>query len=185
MERMHRLISIAAATGLLWPVYSAHAALINLDLSTWVVEQYELNVQADASWTVSGAENEIAFQSVNADASIFHGGFESVGTRIEGTFEVATANDDDLIGFVFGYQNRGQYYLFDWKQADQGAAGLGFAERGMTVKVVDTGGVDPTGRDCKLNCVTAHRPLPLMIKEMGNERNRNTRRYCIPGPQDR
>jgi hypothetical protein len=50
------------------------------------------------------------------------------------------------MGFVFGYQNRGQFYLFDWKQADQNDP-LGFAAAGMNIKAVDTGGGDPTGHD--------------------------------------
>ena len=28
-------------------------------------------------------------------------------------------------------------------------------------------GIAPSVRDCKLNCVTAHRPIPLIMKEMG------------------
>src|SRR5690606_4520946 len=34
-----------------------------------------------------------------------------------------------------GYQDRGHYYLFDWKQGDQ--THRGFAEAGMTLKVVE------------------------------------------------
>src|SRR5688572_16607658 len=50
------------------------------------------------------------------------------------------------MGFVFGYQNRGQYYLFDWKQSEQNDP-LGFVDAGMSVKVVNNGGSDPTGAD--------------------------------------
>ena len=38
-------------------------------------------------------------------------------------------------------------HLFDWKQADQTATGYGFSERGMSVKLVQTGGGDPSAPD--------------------------------------
>ncbi|MDH3467154.1 MAG: hypothetical protein OES26_14820, partial [Gammaproteobacteria bacterium] len=37
--------------------------------------------------------------------------------------------------------------------------------------------VIPRIGDCKLNCVTAYRPIISMIKEKVNEQNRDTRRY--------
>jgi RHS repeat-associated protein len=55
---------------------------------------------------------------------------------MDGTWRVNTTADDDYIGFVFGYQNSEHFYLFDWKKADQNDP-LGFAERGMSVKVVN------------------------------------------------
>jgi hypothetical protein len=84
---------------------------------------------------------------VNADASILLSDFDITNQQIEGSWRVDTASDDDFMGFVFGYQGRGEYYLFDWKQSDQSDP-LGFAERGMSVKVVSVpGGADPTGAD--------------------------------------
>ncbi len=63
--------------------------------------------------------------------------FTLANERVEGTFKVVqtTGVDDDHIGFVFGYQDSRHYYLFDWKKADQNDP-LGFAEKGMSVKVV-------------------------------------------------
>ena len=80
--------------------------------------------------------NSVATQTVNADASILLSDFALVDDRIEGSWRVDTTSDDDYMGFVFGYQDSQHFYLFDWKQFDQGDA-LGFAERGMSVKVVD------------------------------------------------
>ncbi len=37
--------------------------------------------------------------------------------------------------------------------------------------------------DCKFNCVTVHRPLALMMAEMGDEQNRDTGRHCGAGSQ--
>ncbi len=46
------------------------------------------------------------------------------------------AGDDDIMGFVWGWQNADQYYLFQWKQVTQawyGCTGLA----GMSVRLVD------------------------------------------------
>ncbi len=117
-----------------------------IDLSTWTVVQYELNAQDDANWALD-ATNTVVEQTINADASIFLSDFDIASTQIEGSWRVDTSGDDDYMGFVFGYQGRGHYYLFDWKQLDQGDA-LGFAQHGMSVKVIEVdGGGDPTGLD--------------------------------------
>jgi len=98
--------------------------------------------------------NTTASQVVNADASILLSNFNAAGQQIAGSWRVNTSSDDDFMGFVFGYQNRGQYYLFDWKQLDQDWPGL--AERGMSVKVVNTGGSDPNAFDLGLTAGTAN-----------------------------
>lgn len=123
---------------------AAQAAPVNL--SPWSVIQYEFNDQPNANWVLSSG-NTIATQTVNADASIFLSDFNALNMVIQGSWRVTTTDDDDFMGFVFGYQGRGSYYLFDWKQADQPDP-LGFAQRGMSVKVVHTpGNADPTGSD--------------------------------------
>ena len=56
---------------------------------------------------------------------------------MEGVWRVDTGSDDDFMGFVFGYQDKGHFYLFDWKQYNQtisNRTGL----QGMCVKVVNT-----------------------------------------------
>src|SRR4029077_2776287 len=117
------------------------AAVINL--SPWTVVQYEQFDQPDANWVLSNG-NTVATQTVNADASILLSDFDAINTVINGQWRVNTTDDDDFMGFVFGFQGRGQFYLFDWKQADQNDGTFGFAERGMSVKAVNIpGGVDP------------------------------------------
>lgn len=133
-------------SGLFVSVSPVFADPVPIDLSSWTVVQYELFSQPNASWTLSNG-NTTATQSVNADASILLGGFDITGQEIEGSWKVNTSSDDDFMGFVFGFQNRGQYYLFDWKQLDQPDA-LGFADAGMSLKVVNKpAGTDPTGFD--------------------------------------
>ena len=156
MSSRHDLVALAAnvAGVLVWGLSpSASGAPVPIDLSPWTVVQYEFNSQPNASWVLSNSDTT-ASQVVNADASILLSDFDAAGQQIAGSWRVDTSGDDDFMGFVFGYQNRGQYYLFDWKQLDQDWPGL--AQRGMSVKVVNTGGTDPGPLDLGLTAGTTN-----------------------------
>jgi hypothetical protein len=57
--------------------------------------------------------------------------------RITGTMIVnPPADDDDFIGFVWGWQNPDQYYMLHWKQGAQNIGGCNSAA-GITVKLFD------------------------------------------------
>ncbi|HEV2706799.1 MAG TPA: RHS repeat-associated core domain-containing protein [Pyrinomonadaceae bacterium] len=124
------------------PAPTGAGELVNL--SPWTVKQYELNSQPNASWVKDLANNRVT-QTVNADASFLLSDFDLARAQMDGTWRVDTTSDDDFIGFVFGYQNSEHFYLFDWKQSSQNDS-LGFAERGMSVKVVNADS-PLTGRD--------------------------------------
>ncbi|MBE9061400.1 putative Ig domain-containing protein [cf. Phormidesmis sp. LEGE 11477] len=107
------------------------------DLSTWTVEQYDFtNRDVPGDWVVS-ADGTVVEQLNNSNASIFLSPTEFSNERIEGTFRTNTTEDDDFIGFVFGYQDNQHYYLFDWKQKPQNAP-YGPSESGMHVRVVNS-----------------------------------------------
>ncbi|PRQ06262.1 hypothetical protein [Enhygromyxa salina] len=57
-------------------------------------------------------------------------------SRITGTMVVNTASDDDMIGFVWGWQSASQFYLFQWKQLPQPWFGC-MGSAGMTIKKFD------------------------------------------------
>jgi hypothetical protein len=66
-------------------------------------------------------------------------------STISGTFG-ETHSDDDFIGFVFGFQSTGAFYLLDWKQETQDdpfTSGVNTASRGVTLKRIDA---TPTNR---------------------------------------
>lgn len=100
-----------------------------VNLAPWTVVQYG-GSQTNASWQ-RDATNTVVTQTINADPSILVSDFNLSNAQMEGTWRVNTSSDDDYIGFVFGYQNSGHFYLFDWKQTNQDAAA-----RGMSLKVV-------------------------------------------------
>ena len=106
-----------------------------VDLSSWSVYQYDVFNQGNASWTLAQG-NTVALQSVNADASILLSPFALTNEQIQGRWLVNTNDDDDFIGFVFGFQDDQHFYLFDWKQLDQNTTSWGNSLRGMSVKVL-------------------------------------------------
>ncbi len=110
-----------------------------VNLSTWARIQYELNSQPDGNW-VLGGDNLSVTQTVNADASILLSDFEVTDTAIQGGWRMGSSDDDDFVGFVFGYQDRGHFYLFDWKRGTQDGA-----EVGMSIKVVNLGAFSDGG----------------------------------------
>ncbi len=87
-----------------------------LDMRGWVEnEDYPF---LGARWGYSQDGTMVTHLSNAAPATLV-GGFDFANQRIFGSLRVNTTGDDDLIGFVFGYQNTEQYYLFRWKQSFQ------------------------------------------------------------------
>ena len=125
---MKRLL-IAAGLSLV----SLGAAADPIDLSSWT--ELTLNFpggQPSGNWILETG-NEAVTQVVNADPSFYLNNINQTDFSIQGSWEVQTAGDDDYMGFVFGYQNSSNFYLFDWKQGSQGYAGA-VANEGMTIK---------------------------------------------------
>jgi hypothetical protein len=109
------------------------------DLSDWEVEQFADCAQDSARWTVT-LSGRRAHQAVNANPSIFLGGSDVGSSIIHGRMSSTSA--PDFMGFVFGYQNRGNFYLFDWKKTTANWCGS-TASRGMRLRVFTT----ETGED--------------------------------------
>ncbi|WP_250565987.1 DUF4114 domain-containing protein, partial [Adonisia turfae] len=107
------------------------------NLSEWSVIEYKPDDLISANWVLE-EDSTVVRQTVNAYPSIFLSDFDLTNDRIEGSWRVDTDIDDDLMGFVFGYQDPDHFYLFDWKQATQNQPGWGIAEQGMSIKVVDS-----------------------------------------------
>jgi hypothetical protein len=82
-----------------------------------------------------------------------NGQIDVAGKTISGSFYVYTEQDDDYFGFAFGYQGRGQMYVFDWKMANQDPV-----LQGMSVKLIDTGSpnVDPERTDFSTSSNTSN-----------------------------
>jgi len=102
----------------------------NIDLNTWTQE----GDPSSGTWNVFNGGNSVE-QIDNWTASWFVSPNDFINVRIQGTFLVNPGGDDDLIGFVFGYQNpigalttpsstSVKSYFFDWKKGTQTYLGL-------------------------------------------------------------
>lgn len=124
---MHISILVVAITGQ-W----AQAGPV--DLSSWTPLTLDYSgFQSAGNWVVS-ADNLSVVQTINADPSFFLNNLNQTSYSMDGSWKVETSSDDDFMGFVFGYQNSSNFYLFDWKQAYQNEPGYGIANEGMTIK---------------------------------------------------
>ena len=105
-----------------------------IDLSPWTPLTLDFAGGQPAGNWVLEAGNTAVKQVVNADPSFYLNNRNQTQYSIDGSWQVLeTGGDDDYMGFVFGYQNSSNFYLFDWKQGTQGYVGRTAAE-GMTIK---------------------------------------------------
>lgn len=123
--------TLALASLLSTAAVGAQAAA--LDLSGWSPLTLTFAGGQPAGNWVLEAGNTAVTQTVNADPSFYLNNLNQTSYTIQGSWQVATSSDDDYMGFVFGYQNSSNFYLFDWKQASQGYVGT-TATEGMTIK---------------------------------------------------
>lgn len=106
--------------------------------SGWSAYQFKTpdddTAQGLAGYEVSG-NDLIVTQTSNAmpAAYLYNRPLENV--EITGNFGVFTDVDNDLVGFVLGWQDPEHFYLFDWKQATQ-VTSCGTANEGGALKVV-------------------------------------------------
>ena len=91
-----------------------------VDLSSWL-QQGPLE---NANWVVAD-DNKLVQQIINGGPSFFVSPNNFINGTVRGSFGVYSSDDDDWMGFVFGYKSpiAGQdnavdntYLLFDWKQ---------------------------------------------------------------------
>lgn len=117
------------------PIMSYAAPIL---LTDWVVNN-SFNFpggQGAGNWTLQSGDTAV-YQSVNGDPTMFLNP-DPLGNieNLSGTFREIDG-DDDFVGFVFGFQNTGSFYLYDWKQRNQGAYGA-TAYQGITLKRIDS-----------------------------------------------
>ena len=122
------------AAGLLSVCASGGAFADPIDLSSWSPLTLDFaGGQPAGSWVLEPG-NLAVKQVVNADPSFYLNNINQTKYSIDGSWQVLeTGGDDDYMGFAFGYQNSSNFYLFDWKQANQSYSG-GNATEGMTIK---------------------------------------------------
>ena len=111
---------------------------VPVDLTSWTELTLDFpGGQPSGNWVLGGGNTNVT-QTINADPSFYLNNLNQTSYSMDGSWQVASGWDDDYMGFVFGYQNSSNFYLFDWKQGTQDYVGTTAAE-GMTIKKM-TGG---------------------------------------------
>ncbi len=120
-------------------------AVGSLDLTGWDVIQYEVNAQPDAQWILTLNHRQVD-QLINSDPSIYLSPFAIANQTIHA--RMGSGDAPDAMGFVFGYQDRKHYYLFDWKKVAASYQNFGLQPRGMRLRQMHAfGSQDPSGGD--------------------------------------
>lgn len=129
--------ALPAALAALFAATSVGAAPIAIDLSTWS----KRGPAANGNWVVAPGGESVR-QTVNGDPTFFVSAGDEFNTTLRGRIRVDTTGDNDYIGFVFGFNgpdstgNDMDFWLFDWKQADQSSGGQ-LAREGFAVSRVN------------------------------------------------
>jgi hypothetical protein len=126
-RRTRQGIAAAAAVGVLAAAQSAQAAPV--DFTTFTLEGYTPSMVENGTvftapqWT---ATPTTATHNTNGDASVFYSPSSAMNKRFIG--RVTPRSDDDVIGFVLGFDpgdaqigSSADYMLIDWKGATQTA----------------------------------------------------------------
>jgi hypothetical protein len=130
---MRGVATLAAVMVLTGVGFAKHAQADAIDLSSWTALTLDFpGGQPPGNWVLE-AGNTAVTQTVNADPSFYLNNLNQTSYTMQGTWQVNTSSDDDYMGFVFGYQNSSNFYLFDWKQLAQNAYGA-TGNQGMTIK---------------------------------------------------
>jgi len=136
MTNSLKKLAIAGALSVTTAV--ANAAPINLSSWSPLTLDYS-GGQGAGSWVLESGNTAVK-QVINADPSFYLNNLNQTSYKMQGSWQVQeSGGDDDYMGFVFGYQNSSNFYLFDWKQGTQGYVGR-TASEGMTVKKFDGAG---------------------------------------------
>lgn len=136
---------------------SASALAGPVDLTDWRAEG------GTSDWRVQAGNNTV-LQRRNGNPTFFFNPNQtsSQGRSLSGSITVQTRADDDFIGFALGYDSgefgsaSTDFWLIDWKQANQGAASVGLALSHVTSANVTsnfwghTGGVNEVQRGATL-----------------------------------
>ncbi len=99
-----------------------------VDLSAWLQQ----GTSAYGDWRLA-PDGQSVTQHINGDPTYFVDPENTRGTLTRGTISVQTSDDDDFIGFVFGFQSplaefgheptSVNTYILDWKKGDQSHRG--------------------------------------------------------------
>ncbi|MGE4183269.1 MAG: carbohydrate-binding domain-containing protein, partial [Limisphaerales bacterium] len=117
----------------------------SLDLSASEILDYDVAAAPVGSWSLDMANRQL-IQTGVGDPSLALSGFAEAGQVIRA--KISADAGSGALGVVFGYEHRGSFLLFDWRQATGQEADWGTASTGMRLRSFHPPeGQDPTGAD--------------------------------------
>lgn len=139
---MKKFSSVNIFCACLLAVSSASAAPVSL--TNWTVQQYSTGGTVDSEWTLLAGDTSASQNKKSANASILLSDFTIDHSTTQGFTTSVTIDDDDddQIGMAFGYQDLNNFYLFQWKSADDP-----IADRGMHLRRITSAGPEPSQLD--------------------------------------
>jgi len=117
----------------------------SLDLGSSEIFDFDLTVAPQVSWSLNRANRELV-QTGNGDPSLALSGFAESGQVIR--TKITPTAGSGAIGVVFGFQHRGSFHLFDWRQTASNDVNWGTAPAGMRLRSFHLpAGQEPSGAD--------------------------------------
>lgn len=119
----------------------------SLALGDWETHEIDLGTLPAATWTLDQGARTVV-QSTASDPSFLLSPIALVDAGTTLRARLSAGNGPGFLGFVFGYQDPGHFYLLDWQQAASTHAEYGAAPRGLRLRSFHiAGGGLPTGAD--------------------------------------
>lgn len=126
------IVALAVTAALVGVFTSNVSAQTNVDLNTW----NQKGPSGNGDWTVENGGASV-FQSINGQPTYFLSPNDFFNTTVEGSFKrdrqrQSGFNDDDYIGFVFGWNEPGDnsadasFFLADWRRLPASGSGEGW-----------------------------------------------------------
>ena len=126
---------ISASFPLVFLACTAVAAAGPVDLNLWIPVNPAIEGSSNpASWVVA-ADGSSAEQTANALTAFLVSEQDLPSYSMRGTLMVQTDNDDDFIGFAFGFQDPAHCYIMDWKKGLQ-SSGVFIAQPGFAIRKI-------------------------------------------------
>lgn len=117
----------------------------SLVLDRWQPTHVDVSNAPEAPWKLDLGDRSVGVAQAS-DPSLLLSSFALGGRTIRARF--SAADGPGFIGFAFGYQGPGQFYLLDWQQAASTNTDFGEAARGLRLRTIHVpGGGPPTGAD--------------------------------------
>jgi len=112
-----------------------------VDLSNWEQRGDLIN----GNWVYDNSNNSLRQTTNSSDPTFYVSDNKYLNKAVEGSLKVNTTSDDDMVGFVLGFESAvdnlesiNKFLLIDWKQGNQNQPGYGAANAEIRLSYFNT-----------------------------------------------